>query len=280
MKATNFTTIQQLKSSQFWLLGIAASLIAIHLTLTLRANNSNLLGSSFLFWGVISSLIWEERHKLNLSSGIFSSLLGISIIAIVLLKTASLISFGGFLYLLPFIFAIALALLASGFQGLRQYQAQLLTLFFLGVPKLLPPSLTDISIFTAKFSSFVLWYSGFNVVRNDVNIHLPTGSVEVYSACSGTEAVFQLLGLAILFLLMFPQNLIRKIFIPVVAIILAFIVNGLRVALLAILVANGQQKAFQYWHHGDGSLIFSLIAVLLFGLFCWLLMRMNAPDKN
>jgi exosortase/archaeosortase family protein len=41
---------------------------------------------------------------------------------------------------------------------------------------------------------------------------------------------------------------------------------------MAILVAQQQMAAFDYWHEGDGSLVFSLIAVLLFGLFCWFLL--------
>jgi cyanoexosortase A len=280
MKTTHLTTATQLKYPQFWLLAIGAGLIAIHLTLCWRSDNSNLLGMSFLFWAAISSQIWDKRHSFELESDILSSFLGLSLIGLVLLKSASLTSLGGFLYASPIIVAIGLALLASGFRGLRQYSGELLALFFLGVPKLLPLWMTDITPLTAKLSAFMLWYTGWNVVRSDVYIYLPTGSIEVASGCSGIEQIFQMLGLGLLFLLMFPRNWQQKILVLTVAGTLAFVVNGARVSLLAAIVGQGQKEAFDYWHHGDGSLIFSMISVLLFGLFCWFLLGQNELKKG
>ncbi|ARV61871.1 cyanoexosortase A [Nostocales cyanobacterium HT-58-2] len=275
MKASHLTVTSQLKSPQFWLLATGAGCIAIHLTLTWRSGNSSLLGMSVLLWAAISSLIWEKRHNLKLESGIFSSFFGLTLIALLLFKSISLTSFGVFLYLSPAIFALGLALLASGFKGLKQYKGELFVLFFLSVPKVLASLFPDISPLTAKFAGFVLWYTGFEVDQNGTLINLPTGSVEVYPGCSGVELIFQLLSLALLFFLMFPQNWKRKIIVTIMAALLAFIVNGLRVALMAILVAQQQMTAFDYWHEGEGSLVFSLITVLLFGLFCWFLVGRN-----
>jgi cyanoexosortase A len=275
MKASHLTAISQLKYPQFWLLAIGAGYIAIHLTLTWKADNSSLLGTSFLCWAAISSLIWDKRHSLNLESGIFSSFFGLSLIALLLVKSISLTSLGGFLHISPAIFAFGLALLASGFKGLKQYRGELLVLSSISLPKILPLSLIDISLLTAKFASLILWYTGFEVTRNGVYIYLPTGSVEVYPGCSGLELIFQMLSLALLFLLMFPQKVKQKIIVPIIAITLAFIVNGVRVALMAVLVAQGHKEAFDYWHEGEGSLIFSLISVLLFGLFCWFSLGMT-----
>jgi cyanoexosortase A len=280
MKASHLTLVSQLRYPQIWLLAIGAGFIAIHLTLLWKADNSSLLGMTFLVWAAISSLIWEKRHSLNLESDIFSSFFGLSLIALLLIKSLSLKSFGGFLYFSPVIFAFGLALVASGFKGLNQYKGELLILFFLGVPKVLPSLLIDISIFTAKFATLVLWYTGFEVDRNGVIISLPTGSVEVYSGCSGVELIFQMLGLALLFLLMFPQKGKQKILVPIIAAAFAFIVNGMRVALMAVLVAQQQKEAFDYWHEGDGSLVFSLIAVLLFGLLCWFLLERTELRNN
>ncbi|MBW4591466.1 MAG: cyanoexosortase A [Brasilonema angustatum HA4187-MV1] len=268
MKASHLTVISQLKYPQIWLLAIGTGLIAINLVVLWKANNSSLLGMTFLFWAAISSLVWEKRHSLNLESGVFSSFFGLTLIALLLIKSISLTSFGVLLYLSPVIFAIGFAILASGFKGLKQYKAELFILFFLSVPKLLS-SWLDISLLTAKFTTLILWYTGFDVAQKGTQLYLPTGSVEVYSGCSGIELIFQLVGLALLFLLMFPQNWKHKILIAFTAGTLAFIVNALRVALMAILVAQGHMEVFDYWHDGDGSLVFSLIAVLLFGLFCW-----------
>ena len=279
MKAVQPFAITQLKYPQFWLLGIGACLMAIHLALVCKSNDPSFLGISFLFWGSVSCLIWEKRYTLNLESGIFSSFLGLSIIALLLVKSASQTSFGGFLYISSTVFAFGFALLASGFQGLKQYKGELLVLSFLSASKLLAPLLMNISSLTAKFAAFILWYTGSEVTLIEDKIILPTGSVEVYRGCSGIELVFQLLGLGLIFLLMFSQKWKHKILVPIVAATIAFIVNALRVALMAILAAKNQQKAFDYWHTGDGSLIFSLIAVLSFGLFCWFLLE-KSESKN
>src|SRR5919202_4232285 len=114
MKATYLASAKPLKNSQFWLLAIAAGLIAIHLTLAYRTDKINLLGNSILFWLAVSSLVWNKRASLSLESGIFASSVGTAILALVLLKTMSLPD-GYFLLLLPFISGVALGLLASGF---------------------------------------------------------------------------------------------------------------------------------------------------------------------
>ncbi|KAF3888796.1 MULTISPECIES: cyanoexosortase A [Nostocales] len=282
MKTIPLTSVQQLKYPQLWLLGIGACLIIIHLTVTWKADNSNLLSSCILYWISISSLIWDKHHTLNLESGIFSSFFSLVLICLVLLKSATLTSFGLFLYFTPLIIAFSLALLASGFKGLKQYKGELIALFFLGAFKIVPSSLIGtLSSLTAKFAAFMLWYTGSQVALSGVIIYLPTGSVEVLSGCSGIEQIFQMLGLSLLFLLMFPQNGKQKIITPIVAASLGFIVNGIRVVLMAILVAKNQQEAFKYWHEGDGSLVFYMIAVVLFGLFCWFLIgRGESKTQN
>ncbi|GAB1543907.1 hypothetical protein NUACC21_65830 [Scytonema sp. NUACC21] len=279
MKPINLATFKQLKYPQLWFLGIGAGLNAIHLTLTWKADNYSLFSNCILYWAAISSLILDKHH-LNLNSGIIPSLIGLSLIGIILFKSASLTSFGVFLYLTPLIIALSLVLLASGFKGLKQYQGELLALFCLVAPKVIPWSVVGyISSLTAKFAAFILWYIGANVARSGNIIYLPTGSVEVFSGCSGVEQVFQMLGLSVLFLLMFPQKNHQKIIVPITAISLGFIVNTLRVALMAILVAKQQQEAFKYWHEGDGSLVFSMIAVLLFGIFCWFAIEQTEAKK-
>jgi cyanoexosortase A len=281
MKATNFIAVKTLKTSEFWLLGIGAGLIAIILTLTQRTGDVSHLGMSVLFYFAVASLLAEKRHKLTLESGFLSSFLGILLIAFVLWQSAFLSSsklLPVFTHLSPFISAIGLALLASGLKGLKQYWQEITILFFLGVPKLVLTSLTDISPLTAKFSAFVLWYSGFEVsLQQEIFIKVPPGSIKVYSGCSGVELISHLLGLAVIALLMFPLKRKKIILVPIMAITIAFIVNGIRVALLAVIVTK--QQAFDYWHEGDGSRLFGIIAVLMLGLFYFFLLRQE-EEKN
>lgn len=275
--------LAKLKLFQYWLLATGVGLITIHLSLVWKSNNSSLLGTSILFWSAIGFLVWEKRNDLNLESDIFSSFFGFSLIGVLLLKSASMTSLGGFLYLSPVVYAFACALLASGFKGLKQYGGELLALFILGLPKLLPVSLINIylSPVTAKLSAFLLWYTSFDVVRSGVYIYLPSAnqSIEVASGCSGLEQIFHMLGLGILFIIIFPLNWLQKLILPVCAAIVGFIVNAARVSLMVVILKDDNQRAFEYWHHGDGSLLFSTIAVSVFGLFCWFILG-QAKSKN
>ncbi|MFB2770378.1 cyanoexosortase A [Pelatocladus sp. BLCC-F211] len=281
MKTSKLAKVIRLDHPQFWLLIIGSGLISIHLTLSWRSGNSNLLSTSLLFWAAISFIIWEKRDNLSLESGILPSFLGFSLIWIALFKSASMTSFGGFLYVLPFIFGLGLALIASGFRGLNQYTGELITLFSLSVSKLSPEWIIyQLTLLTAKLSAFILWYTGFEVTLSGINVYLPNGSVEVLSGCSGLELISQMLGFAILFLLIFPQNWQQKILVPVVAATVGFIVNAGRVALMAIIVAKDNMDAFDYWHSGNGSLLFSMISVIIFGSFCWFLIGRNESENQ
>jgi cyanoexosortase A len=267
------TIFIHLKNIQIWILVLAGALVTMYLTLTWKSGDVSHLGMSVLYLLSMASLLWEKRYRLNLKSGASSKVIGASLIVLALFTSTSQAD-SPFLRLFPFISALGLSLFASDFKGLKQYWRELLILFFLGVPSLLLSSpLTDISPVTAKFSAFLLWYLGFQVILQGVYIILPTGIVKVYSGCSGMEAMTYLLGLAVIFLVMFPTRRSNTIVLPIVAVILGFVVNGVRVALMAVLVAHSHLKTFNYWHEGDGSLIFGMIGVLLFGLFCLFLLR-------
>ncbi|MEG4839465.1 cyanoexosortase A [Microcoleus sp. B9-D4] len=277
---TEINWLKHIQEPKYWLLGIASGLIALHLTLTSRTNDTDLFGTMFLFWGVVAFLIWERHESLTFESGIFASLFGTSLIALILLKSSSISGYDFFIRATPFLSAISLALLASGTKGLKQYWQELLILGYTAIPPGLIGVLVDVPQLTAKFSAFILHYVGFDVVRKGVFLILEKGSVEVNHGCSGVNAMLQLLGLALVFLLMFPTTTGQKIVLPFVAIITAFVVNAARVGLLAVLVSLSQPAAFKYWHEGNGSVIFSMIAVFIFGLFCWFAILKDQPQNK
>ncbi|MEG4031945.1 MULTISPECIES: cyanoexosortase A [unclassified Microcoleus] len=277
---TEINSLKHIQEPKYWLLGIACGLIAIHLTLTSRTNDTDLFGTMLLFWGVVAFLIWERHESLTFESGVFASFLGSSLIALILLKSSSISGYDFFIRATPFLSGISLALLASGTKGLKQYWQELLILGYTAIPPGLIGVFVDVALLTAKFSAFLLHYIGFEVVRKGVFLILEKGSVEVYHGCSGVNAMLQLLGLALVFLLMFPTTTGQKIVLPFVAIITAFLVNAARVGLLAVLVSLSQPEAFKYWHEGNGSVIFSMIAVFIFGLFCWFAILKDQPPNQ
>jgi len=72
--------------------------------------------------------------------------------------------------------------------------------------------------------------------------------------------------------------LLKKILVPVVGVVIGFILNGFRVALLAVL-AGSNPKMFEYWHADKGE-IFSIISVLIFALFFYFITRQDKPDNQ
>ncbi|MEQ8752845.1 MAG: cyanoexosortase A [Coleofasciculus sp. G1-WW12-02] len=285
MKATSLTPLQRLKIPPYWLLAIAAGLVAIYMTLGWKAGDEAQLGMSVLFWLAVGSLLWGKRHELNLESGVLPSIAGALVIAFVLWDSARMSTLtlnngvqrlAPLLRLLPFISAIGVGLLASGFKGLKQYWQELTILFFLGGPSVIASFIPDISPITAKFSAFMLWYMGFQVYLYDkVFINLPDGGVKVYHGCSGMEAMTYVLGLSVICLIMFPIAGRKQYFVPIMALIVGFVVNSFRVALMAVLANAQNMEAFKYWHEGEGSLVFGMISVMVFGVFYWLLLRME-----
>ncbi|MEE3715538.1 cyanoexosortase A [Tumidithrix elongata RA019] len=257
-------------SNQFLLVAIASMLVALHLHLVWHSENTDLMGSSILYWAAVGYLVWERRKDyIHAESDLVSTGVGALAIAFVLYRSLSLVGNDLFLRLFPAIAAIGLSLLFSGFNRLGQHSRELFLLFLFAIPPGLLSLFVKLSPLTAQFATFVLWCLGFDVTRQGVFISLPTGSIEVYAGCSGTALILQIVGLAAIFLMLFPTKLYQKVLVSGVAVTLAFCVNGLRVALMTLLVAMNQKELFDYWHLGDGSLIFSTVAVLLFGLFCF-----------
>ena len=108
MRAIRLPPVASLKNWQLLLLGIAAGLIAIHLTITWKSENTNLWGMSVLFWVAVCSLLRKKRNTLSLETGFLSTSLGTLIIALVLLKITS--HSNNFPYVSPLISAVGLYL--------------------------------------------------------------------------------------------------------------------------------------------------------------------------
>ncbi|MEM6398773.1 MAG: cyanoexosortase A [Cyanobacteria bacterium P01_D01_bin.116] len=274
----NIALPKLLKDTRYWLLGIAAGLQIICLTLVWKADDTGHLGMSVLFLFAILNLIWEKHHTLKFESKVVPSIVGMALIGWVLWESANLAD-GNIMRLLPFASAFGVALLASGFKGLKQYWQELVILFFLGVPSVIASFLFDISPLTAQFSAFLLHYSGFDVAIQGVFINLPNGGVEVTDECSGIDTIIYTLSVAVLALVMFPVHRSKQYFVPIVAIIIGFVVNGIRVAMLAIFAAS-DKAAFDNWHGGQASYLYGMIGIVVFGCFYWLLLQQEESQNT
>lgn len=278
MNITDITSAKFVKNEPFWLLSIAAGLQAISLTLTWKAHDTGHLGMSMLFLFAIGSILWDKRHTLRFDSDVFSSIVGWLLISWVLWQSVSH-NTEHTLRILSFTSAVGVSLLASGFKGLKQYWEVLTIMFFLEVPSVLAEQFFDISPLSAKFASMLLWYSGFDVVLNGIYIYLPTGSVKVVPSCSGVDTINYLLGISVIALIMFPIAKFKRFFVAIFAMLVGFVLNAFRIAMLAIFVGTNQ-AAFDSWHGGQASYSFGVIGILIFGLVYMLLLKQEEKQMQ
>lgn len=272
MKVLSLVPVQLLHSSKFYLFGIAVGLVVYQLLLTWQISNDiDQLTINALFLGAILYSLWGKQSKLSLESDMFSSFLGLLLIVLVLSKSISLFWFEtSFLRVIPLTTACGLALLASGMRGLKQYWKELIILFLLSLPPSLFVSiinhLLQITVLTAKVSTFILWYLGFTLSRQGDTMILNNGAVMVTPECTGISTALLLIKLAIIYILIFPTSWRERILGISGAIGISFITSTIRVTMLVTVVSDS--AAFHYWHGGAGNQIFSTISILCFGVFC------------
>lgn len=265
------------KQAIFWV--AVAWLLLSYFTVLWQFSDIAHLGVSLLFGLAIWDLQTRRKNKqqLPLKFRQPQALIGGVIVILVGLLNFKFQNFF-FMRSTPFLGGFGVVLMAFSWDGLKTYRRELGLLFFLGLPSVISHFLPDPSPLAAWFGSGVLNLVGVNAVFEDgTNLVLPSGTVQVFRGCSGLEYMNYLLGISILCLTLFPISSNKRYWIPVVGVLLGFIVNGFRVALLAVLAAQDSMVSFDYWHEGQGSLLFGGVAILIFGGFYSLVLKTNCP---
>ncbi|OIP78320.1 MAG: cyanoexosortase A [Oscillatoriales cyanobacterium CG2_30_44_21] len=259
----------------FWLLALWVSLISINLALVARlADSVDETAVQILTWAVAVLLVVRDRPKLKFETS--PSAIAVGVLLILWVMTKSLLTrriYDVLFILTPIMATVGVALIASGWRGLRQYWQAILLAATLGVPTHFFFSAIEavipVNVLTAQFANSALWYGGVKVAQEGITIVSQYGAVEVARGCAGLPPIFMLARITLMFVLVFPVTVAQMWIMFSSAVMIAFVVNSLRVALLVII--SSQDALFKYWHSGDGSQIFSVIAVsLLLALCNWL----------
>ncbi len=174
-----------------------------------------------------------------------------------------------FLRILPLLSLVSWSVLCYGWQGLKKFSAGFFLLGFLAFPWEIVYVVIDLSELTARLAHLFLMAVGLQAERIGTLIRLGPGTIEVYHGCSGLKMILQLMGFSLIYLVLNPQSKRKIMGLICGAIAIGFILNSLRVAMMAVLVSLGDQNAFDYWHLGTGSLIFSVIALGALMLWGW-----------
>ncbi|MCL4180308.1 MAG: cyanoexosortase A [Verrucomicrobia bacterium] len=258
-----------------WLAVILAVLVGLDLVLVQRHQSSGQFGITLLCWSaLIMSLRRHTTFLRHSRVGPAVWLAGYSLIALLFVNLWWRgLSWNHYLSLYPIWVGIALGLLAGGWAGVARFWRELTILFFLGIPHGFLLDLVDLSEVTAQFAALLLHYVGKDVILTGTEISLPGGAVEVVKSCDGTGAIAYLTCLAMVFLLLFPTTRWQRVVTLPLAIGIAFGTNAVRVAMLAVITASAGEHAFDYWHTGQGSMLWTGLPVLLFGVFCFFALR-------
>jgi cyanoexosortase A len=262
---SNFLTkSRDSRNLQVSLMGLGL-LALIHFSIDFALNKQSHLMMSLLMWSAIMLLLWDKQEhdarttKLSAFLG-FATLSALLIVSIARPNEKTI----GFYPLIAF---SGWFLIFVNFRQIERYLKEFVVLLGFGVPKLVPETAFGLASLTAKFSAFTLHYFVSYPVKliDNIRIQIPNGSVDVIPACSGISLIVHMLSVCIIFLCLFPVQKRHFFFLPLLAVAIGFVLNGVRVAVLAALSAPESASSFHYWHSANGASLFVLAALILYG---------------
>lgn len=254
-------------------------LSCIHFLLGLYLGKQAFLMMSLLLWASMAILLWDRRQQLKINQDKLSIFLGYVLVAAVLV--ISIVRPGekvlGFFPLAAYSGWFLIFIGAA--QG-RFYLKEFCILAIFGIPKLVPDTAFGLAPVTAKVAAYALWYLGYPVSLNkDVYIQVPNGGVEVVPACSGINLILHMLSISVIFLCVFPPRRSHCIPFIIIAMLLGFLMNGARVAMLAALSPPQFSAQFHYWHSASGASLFVLLTLVIYGVFYFSILKPSHEPK-
>lgn len=265
-----------------WLL-LAAAVATQNLAVFQSSQDEHITVFAALIWGGALICMEDQLESLDPNPQWPGVIAGAALLSWVIARTAIILHWDGMIFILPLLGCIALALLCEPIKGIGRFRDSLLCLLMLPafnvIVKLIPEG--PLSVLTAQISGFWLGILGFDNVVRDRNLLLPTGGVEVLPACNGLDMIAQVVCIAVIFQLAFPlRSRLGRLVIFTVAPLIGLASNTIRIAILALCVANGSGKGsglFRFFHDDIGSLVFSGIAVFVFGILYMRLLERELP---
>lgn len=257
------------RSRQLWRL-LALLLAVQYLVSSLATQNIESFLNACIVWGCALLVLDSEPLPRRLQPSLLGCVVGTVLIVGVLWRSPTLVSGDKIRYVLPLITGFGLALLARPLRQLHRFGPVLIIFALLPLMRLLlmQVPMADLSRTTAWLSGSLLMLCGFPVQHLGASLYIPGGGVAVAGACSGVLIMFQLFMVAGIFMVAFPmryrwQNLTMMAMAP----LLAWLVNGVRIALLALITASSYPAKtwwFDFFHHDWGSQFFSGAAMGVF----------------
>ncbi|HEY9826269.1 MAG TPA: cyanoexosortase A [Stenomitos sp.] len=253
-------------------------LALIHFAIDLRLGKQSHFMMSAVVWTAVGLLLWDKLRACLHRPDNISSFVGYGMIA-ALLTTSMVHPSSKLMGFFPLLGCLGWFLIFEGAASYRLFWRELAALVAFGIPKLLPDSIFGLQVATAKLSAYLLWRLDYPIALQATTLHVPNGSVEVVPTCSGLTLMAHMFSVAVIFLCVFPVGRVQAILLPLIAIALGFLTNGVRIALLAVLSPPASAAAFQYWHSSSGASMFVLASLILYMLVYGCLSR-TTPQRR
>ena len=138
---------------------------------------------------------------------------------------------------------------------------------FLTIPKVFEVTFIEpiLNNTTASISALILSVFFAKETRTEnFLLFIDTYIIEVGGGCSSTpQIMISLFASVALYICCKIKSKKSLIFYVIIVITIAFLLNSLRISILGYLISIENTKAFDFWHDGVGSLIFSFLIMLL-----------------
>ena len=157
--------------------------------------------------------------------------------------------------------------------------------FLVGIALLLPTFLQD-TVFSHKLNYLTAMVASFFFsMSNDINTFVDGSSfgnskfsIKVMHGCSSlNQIVLNSVAIIIFYICCRIISIYKMTIVILLSILFAFLINSIRIYILAILVSVNKHDLFEFWHTGSGSLLFSLVSMFIASFFYYHIWKKENP---
>jgi len=283
MVASQIPAIPPATPRNLWLL-LAAAIATQNVAVFTSSQTAHVGVFALLVWGGALICMEDQIEALEPRPGRFGIVFGSLLILWIVARTSRILYWEGILYMFAPLAGLALVLLCLPLRQLAKLRESLICLWMLPLFAIIWLRLPEapLSLLTARISSFWISLLGIPVTTDGRTVLLPDGGVTVLGACNGMDMIAQTICVCLIFLMAFPiRSRLSQVVVILVSPLAGLIANTIRISVLAMITTTGQTKGdtwFEFFHKDMGSLIFSGLAVFVFGMvYMWLLERELPP---
>jgi cyanoexosortase A len=266
-----------------WLL-LAAAVATQNVAVFTSSQNAHVGVFALLVWGGALICMEDQLETLEPRPGRLGLVVGSVLVLWIVARTSSILFWEGILYLMTPLAGLALALLCLPLREMAKLRETLVCLWMVPLFALISLRLPEepLSLLTARISGFWISLLGLPVTTQGRTVLLPDGGVTVLGACNGMDMIAQTICVCVIFLMAFPiRSRLSRFLVLAFSPVAGLLANTIRISVLALITTAGQTKGdtwFEFFHKDMGSLIFSGMAVFVFGMvYMWLLERELPP---